>query len=139
METPAEDMELRQDGNSENTTSCGTHINVLTTDNKDHPERQAGKEATTTSQAEEVLSRIKELRKQVTEGQPFLTEGEDTTAPCSSGNCEEDIAGQLLGKISLPVELKKKTADLKQDRSNVHSQNMNQYSNATTDDMADQG
>ena len=73
-ETPAEDRELRQDGNSENSTSCGTHINVLTTDNKDHPGRQAGKEETTTSQAEEkteevetsqaeeVVSRIEELK-----------------------------------------------------------------------------
>ena len=56
MGTPAEDMELSQDGNTKRT-SFGTHINVPTSDKKDHPERQAEEktEEVETSQAEEVL------------------------------------------------------------------------------------
>ena len=67
-ETPAEDVELSQDGStkSENRTSFGTHINVPISDKKGHPEGQAEEEAPSYSETEE-------LRKQVTEGQPFLT------------------------------------------------------------------
>ena len=75
-----------------------------------------------------MLSIIEELKKQV-------IEGEDTTAPCCSGNCE-DKAGQLL-KLSLPADLEEKTADLKQDRSNARRSDMNQCRNTTMDDMAD--
>ena len=63
METPAEDI---QDGNSKNTT-----------------------ERDSTLVREQLASQAEE---QVTERQPFLTEGEETTVPYSSGNCEEDNA-----------------------------------------------
>ena len=116
METPAEDMES-QDGNIKRT-SFGTHATVTTSDKREQ----------LASKAQEVLSRIEELKKQV-------IEGEDTTAPCCSGNCE-DKAGQLL-KLSLPADLEEKTADLKQDRSNARRSDMNQCRNATMDDMAD--
>ena len=124
LTSPAEDMEFSQDSNTggENRTSFRTHTNVTTPDKKDHLEGQAEEEAPSYSGTEE-------FRKKATGEQPFLTEGEETTAPwCVCGNCEEDNA----------KELEKKTADLKQDRSNARSHNMNQYSNATMDDMADQ-
>ena len=98
-ETPAEDMEFSQDSNtgSENRTSFRTHTNVTTPDKKDHLEGQADKEAPSYSGTEE-------FRKKATGEQPYLTEGEETTAPwCICGNCEEDNA----------KELEKKTADLK--------------------------
>ena len=125
---PAEDRERRQDGNSENTTSLGAHTTVTTPDKREQLASQAEEEIPS-------YSGIEELRKHV-------TEGKETTTPCSSGNCEEDNTGQILGKKSLlkstlPAELEKKTADLKQDRSNARSHNMNQCSNTTTDDVSD--
>ena len=81
METPAE---LRLDGNSENTestssTSFGTHATT-----SDKREQLA-------SQAEEVLSRIEELKTQVT----VSTTTDSCAVPLHARDCE-DKAGELL-------------------------------------------